>query len=127
MGPPYDSGMDRAAEPFVHLADVGDLVSARVCAALLGSEGIEARLHGESLGPYPVTVGRMAVTQIWVPESAVERGREVMLRAEIEHALGPEVRTGALANPEAIPMRLLALILVVVLAAAVIRLLVRVF
>ncbi|MEE9297617.1 MAG: DUF2007 domain-containing protein [Acidimicrobiia bacterium] len=119
--------MDRTAEPFVHLADVGDLVSARVCAALLGSEGIEARLHGESLGPYPVTVGRMAVTQIWVPESAVERGKEVMLRAEIEHALGPEVRTGALANPEAIPMRLLALILVVVLAAAVIRLLVRVF
>lgn len=119
--------MDRSAEPFVHLADVGDLAAARVCAALLGSEGIEARLHGEALGPYPVTVGRMAITQIWVPERDLELAREVMVRAEIEHALGPEIRTEGLANPEAVPMRLLALILVIVLVAVVIRLLMRVF
>ena len=106
---------------------MGDLASARVCAALLGSEGIEARLHGEALGPYPVTVGRMAITQIWVPEGALERAREVMVRAEIEHALGPEVRSGALAPREALPMRLIAFVLVVALAGAVIRLLMRVF
>jgi hypothetical protein len=114
-------------EHFVHLADVGDLVSARVCVAVLGSDGIEARLHGESLGPYPVTVGRMAVTQIWVPESAVERAKELMLEAEIEHALGAEVRGGAIADREALPMKLIALLVAAVLGAAVVRAALRVF
>jgi hypothetical protein len=113
--------------PFVHLADVGDLVSARVCVAVLGSEGIEARLHGESLGPYPVTVGRMAVTQVWVAEDDLDRARELMVEAEIEHALGPEVRGGAIADREALPMRVMALVLAVLVAAAVVRALMRVF
>ncbi len=111
----------------MHLADVGDLVSARVCVAVLGSDGIEARLHGESLGPYPVTVGRMAVTQIWVPESAVERAKVLMLEAEIEHALGAEVRGGAIADREALPMKLIALLVAIVLGAAVVRAALRVF
>ena len=119
--------VDASSQQFVHLADVGDLVSARVCVAVLGSEGIEARVHGEALGPYPVTVGRMAVTQIWVQESAVERAQELMLEAEIEHALGAEVRGGAIADREALPMKVIALLVAGLLAAAVIRALVRVF
>lgn len=119
--------MEIRDEPFVHLADIGDLVSARVCAALLGSEGIETRLHGEALGPYPVTVGRMAITQLWVPQSEVDRAAEIMLEAEIDHVLGPEVRSGAVADPGALPMRLVALGVVAVLAAAVVVALMRVF
>ncbi len=64
---------------------------ARICVAVLGSEGIEARVHGESLGPYRMTVGRMAVIQIWVPANTVELARKVMVEAEIEHVLGAKV------------------------------------
>ncbi len=95
--------------------------------AVLGSEGIEARLHGESLGPYPMTVGRMAVTQIWVPEILVERAKELMLEAEIEHALGAEIRGGAIADREALPMKLIALLVAIMLGAAVIQAALRVF
>lgn len=102
-------------------------MSARVCAAVLGADGIEARLHGESLGPYPVTVGRMAVTQIWVPQRSLDRAKELMLEAEIEHALGAEVRGGAIADREALPMKLMALAVALVLAAAVVRAVLRVF
>jgi len=119
--------VEQPRQQFVHLADVGDLVAARVCAAVLGADGIEARLHGESLGPYPMTVGRMAVTQIWVPGHAVERAKELMTEAEIEHALGSEVRGGAIADREALPMKLVALGIAVVLATAVVRALMRVF
>jgi hypothetical protein len=119
--------MQPRAEPFVHLADVGDMVAARVCVAVLGSEGIEVRLHGESLGPYPVTIGRMAVTQIWVPESSVDRAAEVMLEAEIEHVLGVEQRGGALGDRESLPMRVMALVLLGSVSAAVVRYLMRVF
>lgn len=103
------------------------MVSARVCVAVLGSEGIEARLHGESLGPYPMTVGAMAVTQVWVPESSVDLAKELMLEAEIEHALGAEVRGGAVADREALPMKVVALLVAAVLATAVIRAVLRVF
>ena len=82
---------------------------------------------GESLGPYPVTVGRMAVTQIWVPESTLERARELMLETEIEHALGTEVRGGTIANTETLPIRVVALALAGVLAWAVLRAVLWVF
>lgn len=95
--------------------------------AVLGADGIEARLHGEALGPYPMTVGRMAVTQIWVPSHALDRAKELMTEAEIEHALGTEVRGGAIADREALPMKLVALVLALVLAAAVVLALMRVF
>jgi hypothetical protein len=114
-------------EQFVHLADVGDLVSARVCAAVLGADGIEVRLHGESLGPYPVTVGRMAVTQVWVAERDRERAQQLMVEAEIDHAMGTEVRGGAIADREALPMKLVALILAGILAIAVVAAALRVF
>lgn len=74
-----------------------------------------------------MTVGRMAVTQIWVPEIAVERAKELMLEAEIEHALGAEVRGGAIADREALPMKLIALIVAVLLGAAVVQAALRVF
>jgi hypothetical protein len=64
-------------DPYVCLATISDINLARVAAARLDSEGISSRLHGEALGPFPVTIGRLAETQLWVlsddrgPASAV--------------------------------------------------------
>ena len=119
--------MPPQGDPYVHLADVGDLVTARVCAAVLADAGIEARLHGESLGPYPVTVGRLAVTQVWVPATDLEEARLVMLESEIDHTLGAEMRRGAVADPMSLPMRAVAAVIGVLLVWAVVRELMRVF
>ncbi len=54
------------AERYVCMAKVSDLNLARVAAARLESEGISVRVHGEALGPFPLTVGRLAETQLWV-------------------------------------------------------------
>jgi hypothetical protein len=51
---------------YVCLARVYDPNLARVAAARLQSEGLAVRVHGESTGPFPVTVGALAETQIWV-------------------------------------------------------------
>jgi hypothetical protein len=75
-------------ERFLHLATVGDLALARICAARLEAEGIEVRLRGESLGPYPVTVGQLAATEIWVPAGRLEEAGSVMLEAEVDLHLG---------------------------------------
>ena len=114
-------------DPFVHLADLGDLVAGRLCAAVLADVGIEARLHGEPLGPYPVTVGRLAVTEVWVRESDLEEARLVMLESEIDHTLGAELRTSALAHPNSLPMRAVAIIVGTLFLFAVVRELMRVF
>ncbi len=58
-----------APERLVPVAEAPDPGSARIYAALLMSSGIPVRLHGEAMGPYAVTVGRWAVTTLWVPES----------------------------------------------------------
>ena len=115
------------SEAFVPFADVGDLATARVAAAVLADAGIEARVHDESLGPYPVTIGRMAITQLWVRPADHDEARVVMLEAEIEHTLGTEVRTGALANPGSLPMRLIAAGSLMLLVYGVVRGLLRVF
>ena len=46
------------------------------------------RLHGETLGPYPVTLGKLAETQLWVPASRREAAEAVMLEAEVADTLG---------------------------------------
>ena len=68
---------------------MGDLTEGRVLAARLRSEGIEARLHSESLGPYPVTVGRLAEVEIWVTSDRIEEAGEVLLDAEVNAAIAP--------------------------------------
>jgi hypothetical protein len=75
-------------ERFVLLARMSDLAAARVAAARLESEGVTVRLHGEALGPYRLTVGAMATTELWVPESALTTAREVMLESEVDAVLG---------------------------------------
>jgi len=64
--------------PFVLLATLADPAAAELCAALLRSAGIDSRLRGESLGPYRLTVGSMAATQVWVPASELQDARDVI-------------------------------------------------
>lgn len=114
-------------ERFVEVASVGDPSAARVCAALLDSAGIPTRVHGESLGPYVMRIGEMAVTKLWVPESMVDDAIEVLVAAEIDDTLVLTESGSALADPGNLPMRVLAGFVAVVLLAAVVRALMRVF
>ena len=59
--------------------------------ARLESEGIPAKVHGEGLGPYRLTVGEFAATEIWVAEDRVEAAREVLMAAEIDALDDPTV------------------------------------
>ncbi|MDX2342797.1 MAG: hypothetical protein QNL12_03180 [Acidimicrobiia bacterium] len=65
-------------DPYVCLATIADVNLARVAAARLQSEGIDSRLHGESLGPFPVTIGRLAETQLWVLADQQETATSVL-------------------------------------------------
>jgi hypothetical protein len=53
-------------EPQVCVAEVADIYGARVYAAKLVAAGIPVRVHGETSGPYPLSIGQMAVTELWV-------------------------------------------------------------
>lgn len=75
------------SERLVLLARVSDPATAQVLAARLQSEGIEVQMRGEWMGPYPLTVGAMAETELWVPEADIEISRMVMMAAEIDEAL----------------------------------------
>jgi len=67
-----------APGPFVLLATLADPAAAELCAALLRSAGIDSQLRGESLGPYRLTVGSMAATQVWVPASELQDAQDVI-------------------------------------------------
>lgn len=118
---------------FIRLATVSDLVTARVLAARLESEGIEVRLHGESLGPYRLTVGHWALTELWVPSDRLDEAQRVMLAAEVDAALGvvaatdgdPGERVGSLDDDEpSIPVGVLMAVALVLVAALIGRLVV---
>lgn len=82
--------VDTTQEPrgrFVCVAKVGDPTTAQILAARLESEGIEARVHGEALGPYRLTVGEMAVAEVWVVEDRLDEARTVVLDSEVSAAL----------------------------------------
>ena len=53
-------------KPKVCVAEVSDIYAARVYAAKLVSAGIPVRVHGETSGPYHLSVEQMAVTELWV-------------------------------------------------------------
>ncbi len=74
---------------FVKVATFGHLIEGRVVAAKLRSEGIDTRLHSEALGPYPMTVGRLAKVEIWVPSDRLTEAGEVLLDADVNNALAP--------------------------------------
>jgi hypothetical protein len=112
---------------FVRVASVGDPSSARLCAALLDSAGIPVRLHGESLGPYVMRVGEMAVTEIWVLPEDVGDAIEVLTAAEIDDTLVLADGSPGDADSAALPMRAIALAVALILGLAVVVALMRVF
>jgi hypothetical protein len=102
---------------FVKLTTVGNLNVARILAARLDSEGIEVRIHGAPLGPYPVTVGSMAETQIWVRDDRLAEASEVLLDAEMNDVLEPVERRAPPLRGAPFEFRIIALVVGVVLAA----------
>ena len=68
-------------DKLVCVAKVPDVNEARVIAARLTSEGVTTRLHGEPLGPFPVTIGRLAETEVWV--SADQRGTAAIVLGDL--------------------------------------------
>ena len=80
--------LDSTGVGFRMLTKVGDLASANIIAARLRAEGIEARVHSPSLGPYPVTVGDMALSEIWVLEDRIEEASRVLLDIEAKNVVG---------------------------------------
>ena len=86
---------------FVLLARVGDPNQAMLLRARLESEGIEARVRGEALGPYRLNVGSMAVTELWISPERIEEARLILLAADVD-AIVAEVEPigpGPSANP----------------------------
>ena len=77
---------DKAFEPLARLTTVGDLTAAHLLSARLESEGIHAIVRGEAMGPYPVTVGRMAVTEVWVSEFDLELAEAILEETDREAA-----------------------------------------
>jgi hypothetical protein len=73
----------RDPDPFVLLATAPDPAAADLCAALLRTAGIDSRLRGESLGPYRLTIGAMAATQVWVRASRVDDARSIVLEGDL--------------------------------------------
>ncbi len=60
---------------------------ARVLAARLESEGIDAQLRGALESPYGLTVGDMARVDVYVPEDQLADARYVLLADEIDDTL----------------------------------------
>ena len=71
-----NSPMDNSG--FVKLLTVGDPNEAQITAARLRAAGIEVRLHGENFGPYPIPLGELADTEVWVPADRVDEATEVL-------------------------------------------------
>jgi hypothetical protein len=118
--------MDGRKAHFVCVATTGDVNEARVLAARLEAEGIEARVHSEALGPYPVTVGQMAVAELWVMEDRLEDAKAVLLDAELS-----DILEGAGDDTRRVPtnreLQLLAIVVIAAFLLAVVLRLMRVF
>jgi hypothetical protein len=63
------------------LATFVDLSSAQLFVARLEAAGIRAHLRGEALGPYRLSFGAMAATQVWVARKDMVRARELLRQA----------------------------------------------
>jgi hypothetical protein len=114
------TGIDQLREGgarFVRIATVGDLLEARVLEARLRSEGIDVRIHSESLGPYPVTVGRLAEAELWVLSDRVEDANRILLDAEVNTALAPALPDAEPRPGLPVELRMIALAVAVVLVA----------
>ena len=111
-----DSRPQQDPARFVPLTKVGDIAAAGLLAARLRAEGIEVRVHSPAFGPYPVTVGQMAETELWVMSDRVADASRILLDAEVNDAIAPADPEGS-GKPAGMPVefRLIALVLGIVL------------
>lgn len=120
----------RQHEPgrFVKLTTVGDITAGNVLAARLRSEGIEVRVHSAAFGPYPVTVGDMAETEIWVMSDRVQEASSILLDAEVNDAIYPaDPDVDRLTRERPMDMQIISLVLGVLLAGLFILAILRVY
>src|SRR4030067_375782 len=91
--------MDEGTTRYVSVAKLGDPGVANIAVAMLQSAGIPARAHGEALGPYRMTVGEMAITEIWVPACDVDDALEVLPESTPEPPAPGAAHPGAPPRP----------------------------
>jgi hypothetical protein len=80
---------------FVKAGTLGDPTTARLTVALLESEGIPCIARGQVSGEFPVTVGRLAETELWVRSSDLEEARRIIADAGERGADGGDPARGA--------------------------------
>lgn len=68
------------------LTSVNGSFAARVLAARLDDEGIDAQLRGALDSPYGFTVGDMARVDVYVPHDQLHDARLVLLANEVDQA-----------------------------------------
>ncbi len=113
---------------FIKVATVGDIAAGNVLAARLRSEGIEVRVHSPALGPYPMTVGGLAETELWVISDRVDDAASVLLDAEVADAVGaadPDLDHITSARP--VDLQILALVLGAIMVALFVAAILRVY
>ncbi len=96
---------------YVCLTKLGSVATANLMAARLQAEGIDVRVHSAALGPWPVTVGNMAETELWVLSDRVAEASQILMDAEINEVL-ERTRPRSMGKP--VPFRLVALAIGVV-------------
>lgn len=77
------------------LTSVHGSFGAHVLAARLEAEGFDVQLRGAIHSPYALTVGDMAVVDVWVREDQLDDASYVLLVNEVEEVLeydGPSKR-----------------------------------
>lgn len=105
--------MNESRPAFVRLTAVADLMTARMAVARLESEGIEARVLGDGLSPYRLTVGDLATTEVWVAEDRLEEAAEIMLISEIDGLDHPARRAEAASHTGLVLLAAMALLAVI--------------
>ncbi|MCU1427919.1 MAG: hypothetical protein JWL83_1919 [Actinomycetia bacterium] len=69
------------------LTSVHGTFRAHVLAARLTSEGLDVELRGAIYSPYALTMGDLAVVDVYVPEEQVDDASYVLLVNEVDAAL----------------------------------------
>lgn len=115
---------------FIRVATVGDITAGNVLAARLRSEGIEVRVHSQALGPYPMTVGNLAETELWVLSDRVEEATSVLLDAEVNDAIAaadPDLDLDSAGATRPIDLQLIALVVGAIMIALFVAAIIRVY
>jgi hypothetical protein len=117
---------DPGGARFVPLTRVSEPFLAGILAARLRSEGIDVRLHSEAFGPYPVTVGEMAQTEIWVLDDRVDEASRILIEVEAQSTV--ERSDPDREIPESLPeVRVVAVVVGFILLLTVVFWLVQVY